>query len=253
MRDQSRVHTVDRALQMLSAFDRDRRELGVRDFASLLDVHKSTASRLAATLAAGGFLERTPGAERFTLGPQAARIGLLAVGGRTLVEAARPAMEALAAETRETVVLSVPSGGEALDIAQTSSEHRIGVTTWIGRRAPLHASSDGKALLAFGGAELPPGPLEPLTERTITDRTVLERELARIRQTGWAPAVGDFELGLNGVAAPVFGGGRACIAAVSVSGPAYRIPPELLPALGERCAAAAKDVTARLGAEAVTA
>ena len=234
---------------MLTAFDEDRSALGVRDFASLLDVHKSTASRLAATLVDGGFLERASDGERFVLGPQAARVGLLAAGGRGLADAARPAMDGLAAETGETVVLSVPAGDEALDIAQTGSAHVIGATTWLGRRTPLHASSDGKALIAFGGAEIPAGPLAALSEHTITSRAVLDRELAETRARGWAIAVGDYEEGLNGVAAPVFSNGSGCVAALSISGPAYRVPVERLSELGARCVAAAGAVSARLGAE----
>jgi DNA-binding IclR family transcriptional regulator len=246
MRDQVGVHTVSRALQMLSAFEEGRRELAVRDFAALLDVHKSTASRLAATLAARGFLERVPGRDTFTLGPQVARIGHLAVGARPLAELARATMEELAADTGETVVLSVPAGEEALDIAQTGSAHVIGATSWIGRRTPLHASSDGKTLLAFGAAELPDAPLAQLSEHTVTDAGELERQLAEARANGWAIAVGDYENGLNGVAAPVFGTG-GCVAALSVSGPAYRIPVERLPELGGQCAEAANAISARLG------
>ena len=246
MRDQASVHTVTRALQMLTAFDEARRELAVRDFASLLDVHKSTASRLAATLAARGFLERVPGRDTFTLGPQVARIGHLAVGARPLADVARATMEELAAETGETVVLSLPAGEEALDIAQTGSTHVIGASSWIGRRTPLHASSDGKALLAFGAAELPAGPLAAISEHTVTGRDELERQLAEARENGWSVAVGDYEDGLNGVAAPIFAGG-SCVAALSVSGPAYRIPIERLPELGGQCAEAATAISARLG------
>ena len=246
MRDQGSVHTVNRALQMLTAFDEGRRELAVRDFASLLAVHKSTASRLAATLAARGFLERVPGRDTFTLGPQVARIGHLAVGARPLVDVARATMEELAAETGETVVLSVPAGEEALDIAQTGSTHVIGASSWIGRRTPLHASSDGKALVAFGAAKLPERTLAALSEHTVTDSGELDRQLADARAIGWAIAVGDYEDGLNGVAAPIFAAGR-CVAALSVSGPAYRIPVERLPELGGQCAEAANAISGRLG------
>ena len=248
MRDQASVHTVSRALQMLTAFDEGRRELGVRDFAALLDVHKSTASRLAATLAARGFLERVDGRDSFTLGPQVARIGHLAANGRPLANVARSTMEDLAAETGETVVLSVPAGHEALDIAQTESTHVIGATSWIGRRIPLHASSDGKALLAFGAAELPADrPLEALSEHTVIDRNELERQLEEARANGWAVAVGDYEDGLNGVAAPIFGNGGGCVGALSVSGPAYRVPVGRLAALGGQCVEAATAIGARLG------
>jgi DNA-binding IclR family transcriptional regulator len=246
MRDQRSVHTVARALDMLAGFEQDRQELAVREFAALLDVHKSTASRLAATLVSRGFLQRVEGSDTFRLGPEAARIGLLAVGGRRLVDAARPTLDALAGETGETVVLSVPAGSEALDVAQADSSYRVGASTWIGRRTPLHASSDGKALLAFGAAELPPGPLAALAPATVTRRAELARELDEIRVRGWATAAGDFEEGLNGVAAPIFGHDGACVGAVSVSGPGYRVPVERLDELGPQCVAAAEAIGARL-------
>ena len=241
------VNTVSRALRMLAAFDGGSRELAVRDFAGLLGVHKSTASRLAATLAAHGFFERVPESDRFRLGPELGRIGLVAIGGRSLVDAARPPMDALAAETGETVVLSVPAGNAALDVAQTGAGHRIRASTWIGRRTPLHASSDGKVFLAFGALALSSDArLEALTGQTVTDRQELERQLAATRQRGWAPAVGELEEGLNGVAAPIVDGEGGCVAALSVSGPVYRVPPERLPELAITCIAAADDVSERL-------
>lgn len=247
MRADASIQSVSRALTMLAAFDGGRTELGVREFASLLEVHRSTASRLAATLAAHGFLERAPDGERFRLGPEAARIGLSAVGGGLIVGAARPAMDALAARTGETVVLSVPAGDEALHVAQAGSSYVVGATTWIGRRTPLHASSDGKVFLAFGGARLPSDrPPEVLAPRTVTDPRKLERQLARARRDGWASAVGEYEEGLNGVAAPVFAARGECVAALSVSGPAYRVPPERLPELAALCVAAARSVSDRL-------
>src|SRR5204862_8179490 len=72
MRDQQSVHTVARALDLLAGFDQDHQELAVREFAALLGVHKSTASRLAATLVSRGFLQRVAGSDTFRLGPEAA-------------------------------------------------------------------------------------------------------------------------------------------------------------------------------------
>jgi DNA-binding IclR family transcriptional regulator len=242
------VQSVDRALQILSAFEPEGRgrALGVAQLAARLGVHKSTASRLAATLAAHGFLERGPG-EAFRLGRRIARLGLLAAGGPDLVDAARPPMEALAARTGETVVLSVTVDGAAVDVAQVESRYLVGGKSWIGLRTPLHATSDGKALLAFGAATLPPGRLESMAPRTLTSRARLARELAAVRRTGWARAVGECEEGLNGVAAPVFAQGGRCVAAVSVSGPAYRLDEHALPVLAACCAEAGVAISVSLG------
>ena len=91
------------------------------------------------------------------------------------------------------------------------------------------------------------GKLSRLTPRTIVDRGDLRRELERTRSAGFAVAVEELELGLHAVAAPVFDATGACVAAVSVSGPAYRLPEPRLPEVGELCVAAAADVSARLG------
>lgn len=231
------LETVDRALQMLLAFDGDERaSLTVAALAARLGIHRSSASRFAATLAARGFLERVPGSEAFRLGPAITRLGLLALGARGLIDAARPVMERLAQETGEAVVLSVLEGAEAVDVAQVDGPFLIGMRNWVGRRAPLDVSSDGKVLLAFGDAS-PPPPTGAATPE----------ELAAVRERGWASVEGELEPGLNGVAAPVWDAAGRCVAALSVSGPAYRLPAERFPEVAERVRAAAGDIAARLG------
>lgn len=244
----SPVQAVDRAAHMLCAFTMQEQRLRVTDFADLLGVHKSTASRLAATLEAHGFLERAPG-DAFRLGPEVSRLGLLAISGRDLVGAARVAMERLAAATGETVTLSIREGAEATTITQVNGRYIIGATTWVGKRTPLHATSDGKVLLAFGTPELNlnDAPLEPLTKRTITRPDRLALQLRRVRRTRWAGAVGELEVGLNGVASPIFDTGERCVAALSVSGPIYRVPPKRFAELATLCQEASEEISARLG------
>jgi len=242
------VQTVDRALQLLQAFEAPEQELGVTELAGALGVHKSTASRLAATLAARGFLERAPGSESFRLGPELARLGLLADrGGTDLVELARPTLARLAAETGETVNLALLDGDEALNVAQAEGRHIVGVGSWTGRRTALHCTANGKVLLAFSGRPLPGGELATFTARTIVSRAALERELHRVRARGYATAVGELEEGLHAVAVPLRDRDGRCLAALSVSGPAYRLPPEAFAGLAERCRVAAAEIESRLG------
>jgi len=247
MTQQAGVQSVRRALTILSAFDNRSSELGVGELAGRLDVHPSTASRLAATLVAQGFLEREEEAGPFRLGPELIRLGLLAAGASSLIATARPAMEELAAELAETIVLSVASGTSAVDIAQVDARYLIGGKSWIGRQLPLHATSDGKVLLAWGAAARPAGQLGSVTKRTITSRDELDAELVRIRNRGFATAVGELEEGLNGVAAPIFSRDGTCVAALNVSGPSYRLPSSKLQAVGRRCRQAAVVVSGGLG------
>jgi DNA-binding IclR family transcriptional regulator len=241
------IQTVDRVLQMLLAFDDGRQELGVSDFALLLVVHKSTASRLAATLEKRGFLERVPGSKTFRLGPELGRLGLLAGGNRSLIELARLAMARLATETGETVNLAIRDGAEVVNIAQVEGPHIIGVGSWTGRRTRLHCTSNGKVLLAFTAAPLGDEPLEALTPHTITSKRKLRAQLDRARQDGWAFTMSELEEGLHAVAVPVFDSSGACVAALSVSGPAYRMPVARLPEIARHCQEAARAVSARLG------
>lgn len=240
------VLSADRALRTLQAFEREGQSLTVSDIAARLGVHKSTASRLAATLAARGFLERASDRDALLLGSEVGRLGLLAVSGRNLADVARKPMTELAEKTGETVTLSVRHGAEMATVAQVDSQYVIGVQNWIGRTTPLHCTSDGKVVLAFGDGALPEGRLEARTPRTVARRDRLKRELARIRKTGFATAVGELEDGLVGVAAPVLDGSDRCCAAVSVSGPAYRMAPETLPELGRASVETAKRISAYL-------
>lgn len=243
----SGVQSVDRALRILLAFEQGGGELRVTDLASRLAVHKSTASRLAGTLAAHGFLERADGSEAFRLGRRIIRLGMVAAGGRDLVDLARPAMEQLAAATGETVVLSVAVDEEAVDVAQVESRFLVGGKRWLGLRSPLHATSDGKVLLAFGAARLAPRTrLARVAPGTLTSHAALGRELDEVRRLGWARAVDECEEGLSGVAAPVFGEDERCVAAVSLSGPAYRVSEELIPELAARCVATASAISETL-------
>lgn len=229
------VQTVDRALSVLLAFEREGEQLGVTEIASRLGVHKSTASRLAATLEARGFLERSE-RDAFRLGPELMRLARLAVHGRDLVDLARPAMDRLAAATGETVNLAVADRGEVVNVAQVDGRHIVGVGSWTGRRTPLHCTANGKVLLAWAGLQA--DRLDVFTERTITAAPDLDAELARVRARGYATAVGELEEGLHAVAAPVVDSNLRCVAALSVSGPSYRMPERRLAELGADCVAA---------------
>ncbi|WP_339393743.1 IclR family transcriptional regulator [Brevibacterium metallidurans] len=240
-----KLETVDRALQLLQAFSDDSRELTVGALATALDVHPSSVSRLVGTLAERGFLERVPGGDAWRLGPELVRLGTMARGSVDLITAARSPMDSLAGATGETVVLSTLDQGEAVDVAQVDGPHLISARQWIGRRAPLHASSDGKVLMAF--AEGRPAELTRETDRTLTTRKELDAEIAEVRRRGWATAESEMELGLSGVAAPVRDHLGRCVAALSISGPEYRLSAERLEAAAGDVVAAAATISEALG------
>ncbi len=237
---------ADRALQMLECFVAERRELRVAEFAAELGIHRSTASRLAATLARRNFLERVPGKKTFRLGPQMGHLGLLALGSRDLLSVARPTMERLAEQTGETINLATRDRDEVVNVLQVEGRHLLGAGVWTGRRTPLHCVANGKVLLAFGTGDIVTGSLKAYTRHTITSVKQLRAVIEEVRRTGWAYNVGEIEEGLNAVAAPVFDAFKRCQAAISVDGPFYRMPPKQFPRLGKLCVAAAREISRQL-------
>jgi IclR family transcriptional regulator, acetate operon repressor len=230
--------SAERVLALLKTFDDSRSELGVAEIARALDVHKSTASRLAAAVERAGFLARS--GQRYRLGVEVIRLGTIALRSFDLVATMQPGMEKVSQRTGETVNLAVPDGADVLNVAEVPSTYILSCSGgWIGRRTRPHAVANGKVLLAYGALPLPsPGTLERYTPRTITTLEELAAELEQVRKNGYATAVAELEEGLVAVAAPVFDPAGACIAALSVSGPEFRMVPETLDGLGKLCAGA---------------
>src|SRR6266498_3380579 len=226
------VQSVTRAVRALELIAEEG-ELGVTDLGRGLGVHKATASRLAATLAAGGLIERDPVTDRYRLGLGLIRLVGAAMASIDLVRTAHPVLEELADRTHETVNIGVLSGGGVVYVDQVSSAHLVATTNWVGRRTPLHGSSSGKVFLAH----MP----EPERQR------ILGRPLEEVRVCGYATIQDELEEGLNAVAAPVWRSGGDLVAALSVSGPSFRVRSIDLPRLGRLTVDAADAVSWRLG------
>jgi IclR family transcriptional regulator, acetate operon repressor len=179
-------------------------------------------------------------------GPAALRFARSGQGSTDVVARAETSMRRLAEESGESVMLMVPTPGGAQTIAQEDGRHLLGAVSWIGRSIPDHASAAGKVFLAHGVADAPE-PLERLTARTIVDDATLERELAIVRDRGYATLVDELEPGLSAVAAPVFDAGGGVVAALTVSGPTARLDAHRLALLGGVAIEQAHAVSVRLG------
>jgi DNA-binding IclR family transcriptional regulator len=241
------LQTADRALRVMQEFRTPAEALTVTELAARLGLHRSTASRLVSTMEARGFLQRDAVGDRVRLGPEVARLGRLALAGREIVTVAGPVLERLAGDSGEAATLALPVGHEVLTAAQADGNYYVSSGKWVGVRTPLHGAADGKVLLAFGAARTADGDLAPLTDRTIVDRDALAREMDAVRRDGFALADGELEQGLVGIAVPVFEDG-ACIAALCVSGPEYRLGREAARRLAPRCLDAAAELERALGA-----
>ena len=242
---------MDRAISILESLADGPAELGVTQIGRRLGVHKATASRLMATLAEHGLVERNPATDKYRLGFGLVRLATAAAVGLDLVQQARPILELLARETGETVNLAVLDGFDVVNIDQITPSHLVVNVNWVGKRTPMHCTSNGKVLLAFlpetERRRMLRRPLRRMTERTIVDPRALQRELEQVRARGWAHTIEELEMGLNAVAAPVRRSDGVVVAALSVSGPAYRVTPDRIADLGAMTASAAARVSGRLG------
>ena len=247
------VQSVDRAVAILEILARDG-EAGVTEVARELGVHKSTASRLLAALDRRELVTEDAARGKFRLGVGLVRLAGAAGRRLDVVQESRPVCRALAAEVGETVNLAILSGREALYLDQVAGPAALSPHNWAGQRIPLHATSDGKVLLAYlpdaedavrAGYLTPP--LRRFTEHTITDPGDLLRALAEVRQRGFATAAEELEDGLTAVAAPVRDAEGNVIASVSASGPSFRIPAGRIPALADSVRQGAAAISRRLG------
>ncbi len=216
-----RIGAVERALLVLDALGDAGGEIGTNELARRTGINASSVSRLLATLVDAGYAEPTPSG-RYRLGVRLLQLGSRALDGLDLRALARPALEALAAETGETATLSVSGGRDAVTLDFAHSPQAVQSVAQLGRPSVAHATATGKVLLAFGGVARPAGRLTRYTDLTITDPDALARDVARCRELGWAAAVGEREPDLAALAAPVFGSRGELVAILGVQGPAGR-------------------------------
>jgi DNA-binding IclR family transcriptional regulator len=247
------IGSLQHGLQILDMFERERPEIGIGEMAEQLGLHRSTTSRLAATLAAAGYLRPAGEPGRYRLSGRLAALGELAAAGADVRRTALPYLRSLVQELGETGHLGVLEGTEAVTIGVVDGWQTVRMHSWVGKRSPAHCSSMGKALLAgLSAAEFaaryPGRRLAARTDRTITDTRELTRQLADVRGRGYAVDRQELEPHLCCVAGPVFDRTGIVVASISVSGPDSRIDDATIPAIAAAVCQTADQISDRLGA-----
>ena len=244
------VQSVDRALLVMEILA-TLGQAGVTEIAEELGVHKSTVSRIISVLEARGYVEQLSERGKYRLGFSIARLARSTSGQLDLVKQSQAACDALALESGETTNLAVLDGDRIVNVAEAIGPAGVALRTWIGQSCPAHATSSGKVLLAALSAgelrERLAVRLEAFTDATVAARSDLEVELETVRERGWASVREELEVGLNAVAAPVYDGSAEVVAALSVSGPSYRLGEEMFEGIAKRTIAAAQTISRRLG------
>ncbi len=206
-----RVPAVERAIAMLEYLNEGgsiKRSLA--EICDSLEMPRSSGLNIVRTLEAHGFLQRDPGSGKYGLGWALVRLGLGAAHTNRAEEALlHPTLDQLAKETLLTSLLGrvLDEAIMIVDIVEGSRTPRA--TTSLGHLDPLQAGAPGKAALAFRPVEavreyLARRGLPAYTNATITDMDVMLRELALIRERGYATSYGEYNEGVSSMASPVF-------------------------------------------------
>jgi DNA-binding IclR family transcriptional regulator len=214
-----------RAIRLLKLFTAETPELQLAEISLLSGLNKTTTHRLLQALLSEELLDRNPGSGTYRLGAGIMALGVHALSSNDLRIRARPLLKRLADETGETATLEVPIDDTMLILDEVTSKHFVGASGNVGTRWPIHATSTGKALIAFEqhGPDRLRAELSSLTAKTITQFDVLERQLSDIRRRGFAETVDELEDGFSGVGAVVRGGMGEVLGALSICGPSQRM------------------------------
>jgi IclR family acetate operon transcriptional repressor len=196
---------------------------------------------------------------KFVLGPGLIALGGVAARDINLRDVAKPALMKLSERVGEAVTLEVPllsgPGGppQMLVLDEINGPHILGVRAFIGRSLPIHATSTGKAVMAYLS---PPElerilarPLERFTNHTLTTADEIQAALRTARSDGFAIVQAEFEDGLVAIAAPILGSDRVPKGAISAHWPIFRFDQARLEEFGADVHAAARSISERLGFE----
>ncbi len=245
------VAAVQHAITILQSMDAREPELGVNELARRIGVHKSTASRILATLEAAHFVRRNPGTGRFSIG-----MGLIAlvspiVADLDVVKLARPYIDRLAQEQGETTSLGFLLDREVIMVEQVPGSRAVAFLARAGARVPAHCTAAGKAFLAHLAPDerraLFAEPLQRFTSRTKVTEAELDDELRTVRETGYAINDEEYQIESCGIASIITDSSGAPVAALTMAIPKHRFDPTYQAELARLVVDCASELSRSLG------
>jgi len=246
------VQVLDRALAALEVLASRESECSLAELCTTLKLNKSTVHRLMMVLEQHRVVDKNPDSGRYRLGLKLFEFGSKALGAVDLRRHAKPYLDRLQREFRETVFFCILDDGQVFYIEKIESQQSVRTACSVGSRAPAYCTAVGKAMLA----ELPDTEvsevvrrwgLKAVTPNTITTASGLKAELKAIRARGYAIDNEEKEPGLRCVSAAIRGESGQLVAALSVSGPAFRVTKERAPEIGKAVMHAAAALSYELG------
>jgi DNA-binding IclR family transcriptional regulator len=213
-----------RAVRLLKLFSNERPEMSLAELSRASGLNKTTTHRLLRALQSESLVDRNPATSAYSLGPGLMALGVQALASSDLRRRVRPVLRALARDTGETATLEIPFENSMLILDEVAGRHVLSAAGNIGTRWPIHATSTGKAWLAFDeyGVERLGEPLVSLTPNTITDHDEFAAQFVEIRRRGYAVSSDELEEGFAAVAT-IFRGVLGDVqGAISIGGPTQR-------------------------------
>ncbi|WP_042347241.1 IclR family transcriptional regulator [Bacillus massiliigorillae] len=222
------IQSIERAADILELFLAFDQELSVKEISDKLGLSKSTVHGIIKTLEHRGYLQQNKDDLKYRLGLKLFELGNRVSHQFDLGQIARPIMKELVDELKETVHLVVFERGEVIYIEKLDGPRALRIYSHVGKRAPIHCTGVGKAILAFQEEEemerlLLNSNLESFTEYTMTDKEELKKHLRLIRERGYSIDDEEIELGLKCVAAPIFDHHGDVMGAISCAAPKVRM------------------------------
>ena len=216
------VPGLQRGLQILRAFNRDRTQLGAPDIAKEFNIPRSTVFRLMQTLEYMGFLEKVRNSSDFRLGAGVLSLGFEFLASLEVTDLARPVLEKLRDSTGFSSHLVIRDGWDVVFVVKAAAKTTFASSVNIGTRLPAHGTILGRMLLAdLSEVELkqvyPSGKLSKFSEQTPTTLAELTKVLDQDRARGYAISEAYFEQGIGSIAAQVRDSSRRVVAAINVT------------------------------------
>jgi IclR family pca regulon transcriptional regulator len=219
-KDPEYLSTLERGLAVLRAFDEQHPEMRLSEVAARTGLSPAVARRCLNTLVALGYIGQY--GRNFLLKPEVLAFGSAFMSSMNIEQVVTPSLQRLRDETGDSASMSVIAGRDILYLAHVSTKRQIRLGASVGTRFPLHATSMGKAILAFRpeleiDALLDGGMLERMTDKTITDGDMLRERLRQVRAQGYDSACDELDTGIVSLAVPIFDAQHNAIAAINCS------------------------------------
>jgi len=246
-----KVQALDRAFAVLDLLGESDIPLGLAQVAASLQLHKSTAHRFLMVLERHRMVERTASG-KFRLGLRLYDLGNRAIEQYDLRDRAQPHLRRLVAETEETAHLCILEAARVIYLDKIEPARSVRMITRIGASNPVHCTAVGKAMLSFLPEERAADVLrrirfERFTPHTIATVEALRAEMEKTRRRGYAVDDEELEEGLRCIAVPLLDAQRLPVAAVSISGPSFRVTAQKLPLIANQLLQCVRGISTDMG------